>query len=48
VFLCAASVSFVLEQSGHSPLMWAAANGHVVIARLLLDNGADVHATDKV
>ena len=28
--------------------MWASANGHVHITRMLLESGADMHATDKV
>jgi ankyrin repeat protein len=29
---------------GQTPLMWAVAEGHLEIARLLIDHGADIHA----
>jgi hypothetical protein len=34
------------DVSGSTPLHWAARNGHIEIARLLLQNGADVNAKD--
>ena len=35
-------------KTGFSPLHWALQYGHVNIARLLLDRGADIDAQDKV
>jgi uncharacterized protein len=32
------------DESGMTPLHWAAVNGHIEIARLLLQNGAEVNA----
>ena len=35
-------------QDGFTPLSWAASRGHVEVASLLLDRGADPEARDKV
>jgi ankyrin repeat protein len=35
------------DTNGYSALNWAARNGHLDIARLLIDQGADVNAHDN-
>lgn len=35
------------DQDGIAPLHIAARNGYLAAARLLLDHGADINATDK-
>ena len=40
--------SFVHAQDGWTPLHEAASNGHVKIAQLLMEKGANIEATDKV
>ena len=40
--------SFVHAQDGWTPLLWAASNGHVKIAQLLMEKGANIEATNKV
>ena len=41
-------MSFVHAQDGQTPLHAAAIKGHVEIAQLLMEKGANVEATDKV
>ena len=41
-------LSFVHGQDGGTPLLWAARNGHVEIAQLLVEKGAIIEATAKV
>lgn len=41
------TTSLVL-QWGQMPLLWAAYQGHLEVAELLVENGADLMATDKV
>ena len=36
------------NQNGMTPLHIAARGGHAETVKLLLENGADIHATDKV
>ena len=40
--------SFVHAQDGWTPLLQAARNGHVKLAQLLMEKGANIEATDKV
>ena len=40
--------SFVHAQDGETPLLKAASNGHVEIAQMLMEKGANIEATDKV
>ena len=40
--------SFVHAQDGWTPLLEAARNGHVEIAQMLMDKGANIEAMDKV
>ena len=40
--------SFVHAQNKETPLLVAVQNGHVEIAQLLLEKGANIEATDKV
>ena len=40
--------SFVHGQGGRTPLLEAARIGHVKIAQLLMETGANIEATDKV
>ena len=40
--------SFVHAQRGWTPFLYAAINGHVEIAKLLMGKGANIEATDKV
>ena len=40
--------SFVHAQDGWTPLLVAASNGHVEIAQMLMEKGANIEATDKV
>ena len=40
--------SFVHAQSGRTPLLEAARNGHVEIAQLLMEKGANIEIVDKV
>ena len=35
------------DESGRTPLSWAAENGHEATVRLLLDKGADFEAKDN-
>ncbi|KAH8729736.1 hypothetical protein BGZ61DRAFT_345615, partial [Ilyonectria robusta] len=35
------------DSSGRTPLLWAAAEGHEAVMRLLLDRGADIKAADS-
>ena len=35
-------------QGGHTPLIWAAMNGHAAVAALLLEKGADKDAKNNV
>ncbi len=35
-------------QDGATALIWSAENGHLDVARLLLDSKADIHAANKV
>ncbi|MBQ7607277.1 MAG: ankyrin repeat domain-containing protein, partial [Desulfovibrionaceae bacterium] len=35
------------NEDGHTPLHWAAGNGHTEVAKLLIDKGADLNAKDK-
>ena len=37
----------LLPQHGWASLMWAACSGHVEVAFLLLQRGADIEAKDK-
>ena len=41
-------MSFTLYQYGFTALDWAAVYGHIDVARLLLDKGADVNSRDNV
>ena len=41
-------MSFILYQDGRTALHWAAINGNIDIARLLIDKGADVNIGDKL
>ena len=41
-------MSFVHAQEGSTPLIMAASNGHVEIAQILMDKGANIEATDEV
>ena len=41
-------MSFVHAQHERTPLLGAAKNGHVEIAQMLMEKGANVEATDKV
>ena len=41
-------MSFVHTQYGETPFSWAASNGHVEIAQMLMKKGANIEATDKV
>ena len=45
---CASGCGCASAQDGNTPLICASANGHVDIARMLLDRGASVDATDEV
>ncbi|KAL8364540.1 hypothetical protein RB595_003698 [Gaeumannomyces hyphopodioides] len=40
-------VNINVHEDGSTPLQWAAENGHEVVARLLLDRGADKDAKDS-
>ena len=40
--------SFVHAQDGRTPLYKAAINGHVEIAQMLMEKGANIEATTKV
>ena len=40
--------SFVHAQFGETPLLVATLNGHVEIAQLLMEKGANVEATEEV
>ena len=40
--------SFVHAQNGRTPFLYAAGNGCVEIARLLMEKGANIEATTKV
>ena len=40
--------SFVHAQDGWTPLLKAASNGHVEIAQMLMEKGANIEATDEV
>ena len=40
--------SFVHAQSGQTPLLEAASNGHVEIAQMLIEKGANIEAPNKV
>ena len=40
--------SFVHAQDGETPLLKAASNGHVEIAQMLMEKGANIEAMDKV
>ena len=40
--------SFVHAQDGRTPLLRAIGNGHVEIAQLLMEKGANIEATDEV
>ena len=40
--------SFVHAQDGQTPLLEAARLGHVEIAQMLMEKGANIEATDKV
>ena len=40
--------SFVHAQDGRTPLLEAAWNGHVEIAQMLMEKGANIEATTKV
>ena len=40
--------SSVSTQDGQTPLLWAAMYGHVEIAQLLMEKGANIEARDKV
>ena len=42
------STSLQLAQAQNTPLLFAAQRGHAIVARLLLDAGADVDARDEV
>ena len=41
-------MSFVHAQEGSTPLIMAASNGHVEIAQMLMEKGANIEATDEV
>ena len=41
-------MGFVHAQDGWTPLHKAASNGHVEIAQMLMDKGANIEATDEV
>ena len=41
-------MSFVHEQYGGTPLVRAAENGHVEIAQLLVEKGANIETMDEV
>ena len=40
--------SFVHAQYGRTPLLKAARNGHVEIAQMLMEKGANIEVTDEV
>ena len=40
--------SFVHAQDGRTPLLGQQYNGHVKIAQMLMEKGANIEATDKV
>ena len=40
--------SFVHAQDGWTPLLLGASNGHVEIAQLLMEKGANIEAMDEV
>ena len=41
-------MSFVHAQDAGTPLLGAASNGHVEIAEMLMEKGANIEATDEV
>ena len=40
--------SFVHAQAGLTPLLEASSNGHVKIAQMLMEKGANIETTDEV
>ena len=48
VFFLSLSLAPPGPQWGQMPLLWAAYQGHLEVAELLVESGADLMATDKV
>jgi ankyrin repeat protein len=38
----------IVSQDGRTALMWASMNGHTAVVEALIENGADMNATEKV
>ena len=45
---CCYSIDMLLLQLGHTPLHKASANGHIEVVKSLINNQADISATDSV